>query len=138
MSLIPYLPYDFDLFSSPFENMSSCSGIKSVMSTDIAENEDSLEFTMDLPGIKKENIKITLEKGILTISASTHSETEEKDQKGKCIRKERHSGEFTRSFSVDKNLTKDDVKAKLEDGVLTLTLPKSVERSSESNIVEIQ
>ena len=138
MSIIPYFPHDFDIFSSPFENMSSCSSIKNIMSTDISESKNELKFTTELPGIKKENIKVTLENGILTISASTKSEKEEKDEKGKCIRKERHSGEFTRSFSVDKSLTKDDVKAKLEDGILTLTLPKSVEKSTESSTIEIE
>ena len=138
MPLIPYnMPCDFDLFS-PFDNMSWCSSVKSMMNTDIVEGEKDLRIVMDVPGVKKENLKITLEKGILTVSGSTQGESEEKDEEGNYIRKERHSGEFTRSFNVNKNLDKNDVKAKLENGTLTLTLPKSDPESDTSTVIDIE
>ncbi len=138
MPLIPYnMPCDFDLFS-PFDNMSWCSSVKSMMNTDIVEGEKDLRIVMDVPGVKKENLKITLEKGILTVSGSTQGESEEKDEEGNYIRKERHSGEFTRSFNVNKNLDKNDVKAKLENGTLTLTLPKSDPEADTSAVIDIE
>ena len=138
MALIPYnMPCDFDFFS-PFDNISLCSSMKNIMNTDIVEGENELKIVMDVPGIKKENLKITLEKGVLTVSGSTQSESEEKDQEGNYIKKERHSGEFTRSFNVNKNLDKSDVKAKLENGTLTLTLPKSQPEESNSNVIDIE
>ena len=138
MPLIPYnMPCDFDLFS-PFDNMSWCSSVKSMMNTDIVEGEKDLRIVMDVPGVKKENLKITLEKGVLTVSGSTQGESEEKDEEGNYIRKERHSGEFTRSFNVNKNLDKNDVKAKLENGTLTLTLPKSDPEADTSAVIDIE
>lgn len=138
MPLIPYnMPCDFDLFS-PFDNMSWCSSVKSMMNTDIVEGEKDLRIVMDVPGVKKENLKITLEKGILTVSGSTQGESEEKDEEGNYIRKERHSGEFARSFNVNKNLDKNDVKAKLENGTLTLTLPKSDPEADTSAVIDIE
>ncbi len=138
MALIPYnMPCDFDFFS-PFDNISLCSSMKNIMNTDIVEGENELKIVMDVPGIKKENLKITLEKGVLTVSGSTQSESEEKDQEGNYIKRERHSGEFTRSFNVNKNLDKSDVKAKLENGTLTLTLPKNQPEESNSNVIDIE
>lgn len=131
------IPYDFDLFRSPLDNWHSISSMKNSLSTDIVESEKDLKIVMDIPGVKKENVKVTLEKGILTVSASTQSQSEEKDKEGNYIRKERYSGEYTRSFSVSENLSKDDITAKMEDGTLTLTIPKNVEKDS-SETIEIQ
>ena len=108
------------------------------MSTDIVETDKEMKIIMDLPGIKKENVKITLENNILTVSASNKSESEEKSEEGNYIRRERRSGEYTRSFSVAEGISKDDIKAKLEDGTLTLSVPKNVEKDSSSQIIEIQ
>ena len=132
------VPFDFDLFHSPFENFSSLVGLKNQMSTDIVETDKEMKIIMDLPGIKKENVKITLENNILTISASNKSESEEKDKEGNYIRRERHSGEYTRSFSVADGVSKDDIVATLEDGTLTLNIPKNVEKEASSQTIEIQ
>ena len=132
------MSYDADLFRSPFENLYSLAQMKNSMSTDIIENENDIKVLIDIPGVKKENVKITLENSVLTISASTQSESEEKDTEGNYIRRERRSGEYTRSFNVSENLSKDDIKAKLEDGTLTLTIPKNIEKESESQTIEIE
>ena len=95
-----------------------------LMKTDIREHEDHFVVEMDLPGFKKDEIELSLEKGYLTISAQKGLDKEEKDKKGRIIRQERYAGAMQRSFYVGTGLTEEDVKAKFEDGVLTLTVPK--------------
>ena len=92
-----------------------------LMKTDVHEHEDRYEIDIDLPGFKKEEIKLELENGYLTISAAKEHENE---KKGKAIRQERYSGSMARSFYVGEDLTEEDVKAKFEHGVLHLELPK--------------
>lgn len=132
------IPRDFDLFSTPFEGFGSLMSIKHPMSTDIVEDGENLKIIMDLPGVKKENVKITLENGYLTISASTKGDSEEKNEEGTFIRRERHSGELTRSFAVSKDVSKDDIRAKLENGTLTLLVPKEPAKDASSNTIEIE
>jgi len=95
-----------------------------VMKTDVKEHDDKYEVVIDLPGFKKENINLELQNGYLSISASKGVEKEDKDQKGKLIRQERYTGAMQRSFFVGKGLTEEDIKAKFEDGVLRLDIPK--------------
>ncbi|MBR0133289.1 MAG: Hsp20/alpha crystallin family protein [Lachnospiraceae bacterium] len=92
-----------------------------LMKTDIHENEDSYELDIDLPGFKKEDIKLSLENGYLVIEAG---KSLEKEKKGKAIRKERYEGSMQRSFYVGEDVKEEDIKAKFEDGVLKLTVPK--------------
>ncbi|MBR0132968.1 MAG: Hsp20/alpha crystallin family protein [Lachnospiraceae bacterium] len=95
-----------------------------VMKTDIKENEEGFELEVDLPGYKKEDVKAELKDGYLTISASKNEENETKDEKGKYIRRERYVGSCQRSFYVGENLDENDIKAKFEDGILKLSVPK--------------
>ncbi|MBR2841708.1 MAG: Hsp20/alpha crystallin family protein [Lachnospiraceae bacterium] len=95
-----------------------------IMKTDVHEHDEGFELDIDLPGFKKEEIQIDLENGYLTISAAKGLESDEKNQKGKLIRKERYSGSMQRSFFVGKVLKEEDIKAKFEDGVLKLSVPK--------------
>lgn len=101
------------------------------MQTDVAESEDAYTVEMNLPGVKKENVKIELKDGYLIVNASTKSETTEEDKKTKYIRKERYSGSGSRTFYVGKDLTQEDIKAKFEDGVLKLTVPKIEKKPEE-------
>ena len=94
------------------------------MQADVAESEDAYTVEMNLPGVKKENVKIELKDGYLIVNASTKREVTEEDKKTKYIRKERYSGSGSRTFYVGKDLTQEDIKAKFEDGVLKLTVPK--------------
>ena len=98
---------------------------------DVAESEDAYTVEMNLPGVKKENVKIELKDGYLIVNASTKSETTEEDKKTKYIRKERYSGSGSRTFYVGKDLTQEDIKAKFEDGVLKLTVPKIEKKPEE-------
>ena len=100
------------------------------MQADVTESENDYTVEMNLPGVKKENVKIELKDGYLIVNATTKSETKEEDKKSKYIRRERYSGSGSRTFYVGKELTQEDIKAKFEDGVLKLTVPK-VEKKPE-------
>ncbi len=95
-----------------------------VMKTDVKEHDDKFEVAIDLPGFKKDEIQLELQNGYLSIAASKGVDKEEKDKKGKLIRQERYSGAMQRSFYVGKGITEEDIKAKFEDGVLKLDIPK--------------
>lgn len=101
-----------------------------VMKTDIKENDKEYELTIELPGYKKENVNAVLKDGYLIVNATNEKNEEEKDEKG-YIRKERYFGTCSRSFFVGKNLKEEDIKAKFDNGVLTLNVPKDVERLPE-------
>ena len=79
---------------------------------------------MNLPGFKKEDVTGEVKDGYLIIKASTKNSKDEKDAKGKYIRKERYEGSCNRSFYVGDAITQEDIKAKFEDGVLKITVPK--------------
>ena len=99
------------------------------MKTDIKENKDSYAIVVDLPGYDKDNIKIEVEDGYLTVHAATNNETEEKEE-GKFVRKERYFGECSRSFYVGEAVETDDVKATFKNGILTLEIPKKKRRKN--------
>ena len=94
------------------------------MKTDVREKEDGYEIDMDLPGFKKDQVELTLENGYLTVTANKGFDKDEKDTKGRMIRQERYAGSMQRSFYVGDSMTEEDVKARFEDGVLHLDLPK--------------
>lgn len=93
-----------------------------VMRTDIKENESGYELGIELPGFKKEDVKVELKDGRLTISAAADSTNEENS--GKYVRRERYYGSCSRSFYVGEDIRQEDIKAKFEDGILKLSVPK--------------
>jgi HSP20 family molecular chaperone IbpA len=95
-----------------------------LMRTDIKELDNAFELDIDMPGCKKEDVKAQVSDGYLIISASTKTEDEEKDEQGKFIRRERYSGSMSRRYYVGDQIQQDDIKAKFEDGILKLTIPK--------------
>ncbi len=96
-----------------------------IMKTDVKEKDGNYEVDVDLPGFKKDEVFIQLENGYLTITASKGTEKDEKEKEDSgYIRKERWSGSCTRSFYVGENVRSEDIKAKMEDGILHLTMPK--------------
>ena len=95
------------------------------MKTDVHEHEDHYEVDVDLPGFKKDEITVGLENGYLTISAAKGLDEDQKTPEGKLIRQERWMGTMQRSFFIGKNITEDQIKAKFEDGVLKLSVPKN-------------
>ncbi|MGN0436848.1 MAG: Hsp20/alpha crystallin family protein [Wujia sp.] len=118
----------FDDFGGMFKhvaNPSSTSGYG--ISTDVQEFDDHYLLDMELPGYNKEDIKAELKDGYLTISAKHNEEKNEKDKDGKYIRRERFYGQCSRSFFVGKNVTKEQIHASFENGVLQLNVPKVTE-----------
>ena len=97
---------------------------KNLMKTDIKEMKEGYELAVDLPGFKKDEIQAKLENGYLTISASKGLNNDEKDKEGRYIRQERYTGQCARSFYVGDALKENDIKAKYQDGILTLSIPK--------------
>ncbi len=90
---------------------------------DVKQKKDHYTIEADLPGVKKEDVNVSLEDGVLSISATTSSEKDEKNEDEKIIRKERFYGSFHRSFYVGKETSADKLQAKFENGVLKITLP---------------
>ena len=121
---------DFFIDYTPDAKKRNMAAVQGVMKTDIKENDKEYELTIELPGYKKENVNAELKDGYLIINATNEKNEEEKDEKG-YIRKERYYGSCQRSFFVGKNLKEEDIKAKFDNGVLTLTVPKEVDRLPE-------
>lgn len=96
----------------------------SLMKTDITDEGDHYLMKIDLPEVRKDDIKISLKDGSLTISAEYNNENNQKDKHGKYICRERHYGTYSRSYYVGDNVKFEDIKAKLDNGVLTLTIAK--------------
>ena len=92
-----------------------------MMKTDVKETDEGYELDVELPGFRKEEIKLELNSGYLTISTE---KSLEKEKKGKIIRQERYAGTMQRSFYVGGSITEEDIKAKYENGVLSLLIPK--------------
>ena len=109
-----------DFFAAPFFTRSEAN----MMKTDIKEHDGGYELTVDLPGVKKDDIKAELNDGYLTITAENDTSKDEKDEKGKYICRERYSGSYSRSFYVGDSVTEEDIKAKFENGTLKLDIPK--------------
>ena len=98
---------------------------KNMMKTDVRETESTYELDVDLPGFKKDEIKVSLENGYMTIEAAKSLDKEEKEKEtGKYIRKERYAGAMSRSFYVGKDITEKDIHGKYENGILMLDIPK--------------
>ena len=95
-----------------------------MMKTDVRETDDSYEVDIDLPGFKKDEIQAQLKDGYLTVSAAKGLDKDEKDKKGNYIRQERYAGAMSRSFYVGDDVSQEEIKAKYEDGILKLSIPK--------------
>ena len=113
-----------DFFEFPKTHVTANYSTNGLMQTDVEETETGYEVSMNLPGFEKKDVKAELKEGYLTITASTSQNNDEKDKTGKYIRKERYSGTCSRSFYVGEDVTQQDIKAKFENGVLKLSIPK--------------
>ena len=112
--------FDDWMMDFPFRGSRSTS----LMKTDVKETDTAYELEMDLPGFKKDEIKVALKNGYLTISAEKGLEPEEDKKSGRYIRQERYAGACQRSFYVGDDLTEEDIRAKFRHGVLKVTVPK--------------
>ena len=128
---------DFDIFGGFFDDsFFNESRNKELMKTDIKEGENEYTLEIEMPGIKKENVKIELSKGYITISAENNNEVEEKEKN--YIRRERHYGSFTRSFYVGDKVEMDDINASMDNGILCITVPKEESEEPEKKYIEIK
>lgn len=113
---------------------------KNIMKTDVKENGDKYEVSVDLPGFDKDNVKVELKNGYLTISAEKGLDKEDKNEDRKYLRKERYVGSMSRSFYVGDEITEKDINANYRNGVLTLELPKKDQKKVEadtSHMIEV-
>lgn len=94
------------------------------MRTDVREDDKGYEVTVELPGFSKDNVTVELKDGYLTIAAKKEQNSDEKDQTGSYIRRERYSGNVCRSFYVGEDMTEDDIHASFSNGILRLNVPK--------------
>lgn len=117
--------FDFPFYDDRAEKKLYGHHAANLMKTDIQEHDDGYTLEMDLPGFKKDEIKVELNNGYMTISAAKGLDEDEKDKKsGKYIRRERYTGSCQRSFYVGDNLTQEDIKGEFKHGILTLNVPK--------------
>lgn len=120
-----------DFFNRIFEEETNDDNARS-MAMDIIEHEKEFELLANLPGFKKDDVKISVHDNQLSIEAVTSQRTEEK--KGTVYRCERYSGSFRRNLLLPENSDLAKISAKMEDGVLTLKIPKK-EPSPKQEIV---
>jgi len=98
--------------------------------------EDKAQYTVhaELPGLRKEDVKVELDEGVLTIRGERKLETKEEDKERKYTRVERQYGSFARRFPLPKDVDSANVKASFKEGVLEVCLPRSVEKAKQSEI----
>mgnify|MGYP000789506842 CR=1 FL=1 len=122
-----WMDFPFERFDRDFwgkKNPLYGKNAKNMMKTDIREHEAGYELDIDLPGFKKEDVKIQLKNGYLNIQATREEKKDEKDDKGKYVRRERYTGTCNRSFYVGSSIKHEDIHAKYENGILHVTFPK--------------
>jgi len=115
-------------FISPSQANSTSTGTL-MPAMDIVESNDSYIVKTDLPGIKKEDLQISVKDKLLTIEAESSEEKTEKEGE-KVIKIERRSGKYCRSLRLGNSVDESKIAAQISDGVLTLTLPKAQEATS--------
>lgn len=122
-------PWDDELFGrkSPLYGKQA----KNLMKTDVKESDNGYELTIDLPGFKKEELSAELNQGYLTISAQKSLEQDNSGQDGSYIRRERYFGNTSRTFYVGENVTQEEIRARYEDGLLKLSIPKKEAKTIE-------
>ena len=123
-------------FGEPFNSFFRDGGL-SEFKTDIKDEGDSFLLEADLPGFDKKDIHLDLNDGVPTIQAERHSEHEEEDKKSKYVRVERSYGQYSRQFDVS-GVDTDNIKAKYDNGVLKVTLPKQQTVLPEPKRLEIE
>ena len=112
-------PFMDDFFRPFFGGMAP---MDRMMKVDVRDEGDHYLLEADMPGMKKENVKVSVENGVLTLSAEA-SQNEDREEKGHYVYRERRMGQMSRSFNLE-GIREDGIEARFEDGVLKLTLPK--------------
>lgn len=139
MNLIPRNSlFDFDNLFDNFWAPTTHAGsdVPFTPRVDVTEKKDRYEITAELPGIDKKDIDVTLDNGLLTISAESRYEDKE-EKEGRLIRQERRYGKFVRSFNLGTDVKDQDIKAEFKDGLLKLNVPRVKEKEPVSKRIEI-
>ena len=97
-----------------------------IPAVDVAETDIAYQVKAELPGIRKEDLDVTVDDGVLTIKAE-HNDNQEQTENGQLIRQERSYGKFVRSLRLGANVDEETIAAEYRDGVLHITLPKAKE-----------
>ena len=123
-------PFDFfeDFSRNLFNDFKS-----NLIKTDIHETDNEYIVEAELPGISKDNIQVTYEDGVLTISGQQQTDTVDEDKKGKLIRSERSLTSVRRQYLLE-NVKEDEIKASYSDGILKVTLPKDSNKEIKTSI----
>ncbi len=107
------------------------------LKTDVREIGDNYQLEIDVPGFKKEDLKIELNNGYLTVSA-TSSTNNEDNENNRYIHRERTYGKCTRNFYIGTNVDQQDIKANFKDGTLFINYPKNTSKDNEKKYIDIQ
>ena len=139
MIMIPRIKNEFDLLGEMFADPFFTEHESKIMKTDIKEKTDKYLIGIELPGYQKENIKIDVEDGYLTVHAEINSDNEEKEE-GKFVRRERYVGSCSRSFYVGNEVKSEDIKASFKNGILKIEVPKKEYKKElpEKKYIEIE
>ena len=136
-----WMDFPFRGFSNDVDHKLYGKNAARVMKTDLKEVDGNYELDIDMPGYKKEDLSVELKDGYITVAGNSKKENDEKDEKGRYVRRERYTGVCKRSFYVGENLEMEDIKAGFQDGVLHLTFPKEKEPApevEENRFIQIQ
>ena len=144
MTLLRFEPMrDLDHFSNRFQRFfDEFPGFQNVSQDsfspriDISENEESILIDAEIPGVPKENLKLTLQDNILTIEGEKKKRSEEKEKN--FYREERSYGKFKRSFTLPVEVDSDNVEAKFNDGTLEIKLNKLEPKVEKEKIIELK
>lgn len=107
------------------------------MKTDVKENDDNFELDIEMPGFAKENINVSLEDGYLTVSGTKNQTDEGKGGKNKKYIRKEISESFSRSYYVGDNIAEENIKAKYDNGILCLTVPKETQKKIQAHSITI-
>jgi len=129
--------FDDTLLNEFFRPLTHRTNGDKVPAIDVHETDDAYKVNVDLPGVKKEDIQISIDNGVLTVQGETRKE-EKEEKDGKLIRQERHVGKFIRQLSVGSDVDVAGIKAAFEDGVLAVTLPKKPAAAEKSLKISVE
>lgn len=139
MMMIPRRKNEFDLLGEMFTDPFFTEHESKIMKTDIKEKDDKYLIDIELPGYQKENIKMDVEDGYLTVHAEINSDNEEKEE-GKFVRRERYIGSCSRSFYIGTEIKGEEIKASFKNGMLKIEIPKKEEKKElpEKKYIQIE
>jgi HSP20 family protein len=141
----PFDPFDDPLedifrgfFLQPMAMGSGAAGPQAQFRTDITEHENEYQVRADIPGVRKEDINVTIDGDQVAISAETKREKDVKDDGGRVLRSERHYGKLYRAFALGEEVDEARAQARYNDGVLELTLPKKAADTARKKRVTVK